>query len=151
MSRESKIITSFPFGDETTIKHHESFGWELLSFSGKQAIMTRETQNPVYDQLVIYEEKYYNLVEAYKTVPLPNAPKKPKKFDFSIFFILFLCLIIPSVVYVVIKILQNRKYKKQKGIYESQMDYYHERRNKILSMIKETVANSRTLFFARQQ
>ena len=52
MSKESRIIKAGPHGTQATITDYECFGWEVLSINGADIIMSRETQNPVYAELV---------------------------------------------------------------------------------------------------
>ena len=83
MSRESKIIRTSIYDAEKTIYHYESFGWELLSINGEQITMSRETQNPVYTDLVKSQAKYESLMQEYQGLQNPVAPAKPAPFKFG--------------------------------------------------------------------
>ena len=72
MSRESKILRAGIYDAETTIQHYESFGWELLSLNGTQITMSRETQNPVYAELVKSQAKYEALYAKYNSIQNPQ-------------------------------------------------------------------------------
>ena len=83
MSRESKILRTSVYDAEKTIYHYESFGWELLSINGEQITMSRETQNPVYTDLVKSQAKYESLMQEYQGLQNPVAPAKPAPFKFG--------------------------------------------------------------------
>ncbi len=137
MSRESKIINVHSnFDTQTEIKHYESFGWELLAINHTQISMTRETQNPVYPDLVKYEYEYESLCNKINEL---RKQIKYKSFSFKKFMQLFILLIFPSVLYV----LDLDKTKKRNK----------ELNEEIAAAMKEIddVCNkSKAIFFAKQ-
>ena len=111
MSRESKIITAQEFDTQVTISHYESFGWELLSINGKQITMSRETQNPVYTDLVKHQSSYEDLLGRLRAMRAPQPPVKPNRFSFSTWFLTLILFVIPCVAYTAYKIVKHYKYK----------------------------------------
>ncbi|MDR2091415.1 MAG: hypothetical protein LBP62_07210 [Clostridiales bacterium] len=63
MSRESKLIECQKEDKQQIIYDYESFGWELLSVTEKGIALSRETQNPVYGDLLKYQIQYENTQE----------------------------------------------------------------------------------------
>ena len=104
MSRESKIIRASVHDAEKTIYHYESFGWELLSINGEQITMSRETQNPVYSELVKNQAKYEGLMQSYIALQRPAAPAKPAPFKFGTCLILLLLAVLPGALYIAYKV-----------------------------------------------
>lgn len=151
MSRESKIIESYDFGVQTTIKHYESFGWELLSINGNQITMSRETQNPVYSDLVKLQARYEETLAKYNNLRGPVPPVKPARVSAKTCFISFICLVIPCVVYVTYKILQNKKYKEANAEYMQNMNAYKNEKQKLRDLMEEIALQGYTTFFSQQQ
>ena len=149
MSRESKILTAGNWGAENIIRHYESFGWELLALNGAQITMTRETQNPVYADLVKYQAKYEEVVEKYGKVVNPSQPVAPKKFDLGTCFWLTLLAVVPGVIYIVCKVNQNKKYKEAMHEYHSNVAECNNKRAAIMAEIEQVLLESRATFFAR--
>jgi hypothetical protein len=83
MSREAKIFNEEKKLIPQRVKEYECFGWELLSISNDQVSMTRETQNPIYPDLVKYEFEYELLRERRNALVWP---KVPEFFSILIFF-----------------------------------------------------------------
>ena len=150
MSRESKIITANQFDAEKTIYHYESFGWELLSINGNQITMSRETQNPVYQDLVKHQAKYEELLQKYRVVAMPCAPTRPNPFSIGTWFKTLICLIIPCVVYTTYKIIQNNKYKQALAIYIEELAQATAKKSQILKEMENVALESRTIFFSKQ-
>ena len=150
MSRESKIITASEFNAEKTIYHYESFGWELLSINGNQITMSRETQNPVYQDLVKHQAKYEALFKEYKTVAMPYSPKKPYPFSIATWFKSLLCLIVPCIVYTTYKIVQNNKYKQALAKYNEELAQATAKKSQLMEEMEEVAIKSRTIFFSKQ-
>ncbi|MBR2612785.1 MAG: hypothetical protein IKC72_06925 [Clostridia bacterium] len=150
MSRESKILNAGLWGAEKTIHHYESFGWELLSLNGQQITMTRETQNPVYSDLVKFQAKYEELVLAYSSVKYPAAPEKPAPFSLKRCLILLLLAVIPGAAYIAYKIVQNNKYKEAVQEYENKKAECNAKKEKIAQEIEQTINDSRATFFGKQ-
>ena len=150
MSKESKIFSPTTWGVQETISHYESFGWELLSINGNQIVMARETQNPVYSQLVKFQDLYEQLDAKYKSMvpPMPPKPLNPVNYKGAI--IAFLCLIIPGVLYVAYRINKKNQYNMELADYNIALDKYNAEREAILAQMKEKADQSRVVFFARQ-
>ncbi len=141
MSRESKIIEVENKRDsKDLIREYEAFGWELLSINDKEIAFTRETQNKVYADLIKFEYQYEALREDLYQLKKPIAPKK---INASTAFILILLLIIPGILYIVVKTKQNKKYKEELAAYEAEYD-------RIKKQIKKVCDDSRGVFFGQQ-
>ena len=150
MSRESKIINGSQWGAEKTIYHYESFGWELLSLNGTQITMSRETQNPVYTDLVKYQAKYEAKIEEYNSVTDPRAPGEPKPFKLKLAFWGVVAFVIPGAAYITYKILENKKYKEALAVHKAEVEKRNERRKKIREEMELIVRDSRATFFSKQ-
>ena len=150
MSRESKIITPTILGVQDTISHYESFGWELLSLNGQQITVSRETQNPVYTQLVKYQAQYEELEKEYKAVKDPVKPTAPAKFSLKNCALLLLLLIAPGVIYIVNKVKKNNLYKLAVEEYNQALSDAKNKRKEILAKMAQVALDSRAVFFSRQ-
>ena len=150
MSRESKIIVSDQFDAQKTICDYESFGWELLSINSNQITMSRETQNPVYPDLVKHQAKYEELLKKYKAIAMPLYPKKPAPFRIGTWFKTLLCLVIPCVIYTTCKIIQNNKYKKALAEYSAEMVQATAEKSQLMEEMEKVALESRTIFFSKQ-
>ena len=160
MSRESKIINGSQWGAEKTIYHYESFGWELLSLNGTQITMSRETQNPVYTDLVKYQAKYEAKIAEYNAVRNPAAPKgptPPPPFKLKTAFWGIVALVIPGVAYITYKIVQKNKHKEALAAHrealaahKAEIEKCDERRKAILAEIEQITMDSRATFFSQQ-
>lgn len=151
MSRESKIINAQEFDTQATISHYESFGWELLSVNGKQITMSRETQNPVYTDLVKHQTEYEDLLARMRALPRPIAPAAIVPFDLGKCFKLLLCLIIPGVAYTVYKILKYKNYKEALAVYEQELSDYNSKKADLISKMEAVALESRGIFFSRRE
>lgn len=140
MSRESKLFNESKSLIGKRIKEYESFGWELLSINGNDVSMSRETQNKVYAELVKFEYFYEELIAQQKALVHPPIPAK---FSGGLAFIGLLAGVIPGVLYIIYKIVQNNKFKQKKYEFESEYQRLEEE-------IKKTCADSRSTFFSRQ-
>ena len=141
MSRESKIFTESKANINKRIKEYEAFGWELLSINGTDVSMSRETQNKVYAELVKFEYNYEALKEKQAAL---HRPLVPAKFSIGIAFFGLVCFVLPGALYIVVKILQRSKYKKESQQF---VDDY----NRLEEEIKSVCADARSTFFSRQQ
>lgn len=150
MSRESKILQAGVWSAEKTVYHYESFGWELLSLNGNQITMSRETQNPVYTDLVKYQAKYEQLVQDYKNVRDPQQPVKPANFQFGKCCLLLVMFVVPGALYIGYKINQYNKYKEKMVAYEQQLKECQDKRAKISAEIEQLLSDSRATFFGKQ-
>ena len=150
MSRESKILTSGAWGAEKTIYHYESFGWELLALNGNQITMSRETQNPVYTDLVKYQAKYEQLTAEYNGIKYPKKPLRPERFSFGTCLLLLLLLILPGAAYITYKIIQNNKYKDAMAVYQNQVADCDKKKAELQAEIDKITADSRATFFSKQ-
>lgn len=150
MSRESKIIIADQFDAQKTISDYESFGWELLSINSNQITMSRETQNPVYPDLVKHQAKYEELLKKYKAVVMPFSPKKPEPFRISTWFKTLICLVIPCVIYTTCKIVQNSKYKKALAEYSGELAKATAKKSQLMEEMEKVALESRTIFFSKQ-
>ena len=164
MSRESKILQAGPWGAQSTVSHYESFGWELVSMNGNQIVMSRETQDKVYPQLVKHQAAYEEKVAEYnalkKPVPAkaPVAPIAPAPISLKTCAILFLLLIFPFVLYLVYKIKQKNEYEATLQVHKSvldgiaedhrkAMDEYNVTKSRLVTEAENIAAESRAIFF----
>ncbi|MDR3293162.1 MAG: hypothetical protein LBT20_03555 [Clostridiales bacterium] len=76
MSRESKIIDCETQEQKQITYDNESFGWELLSISENRITMSRETQNPIYNELLKFEIEYRDI-----TKEIEKTKKEKKEFE----------------------------------------------------------------------
>ena len=150
MSRESKILNAYDWGTQETIAHYEAFGWELLSLNGNQITMSRETQNPVYTDLVKLQSKYEEKVNEYYALVPPTAPIKPARVKAKTCFYALICLVVPLVVYVTYKVLQFKKYNENLAAYNSEMDKYNAKRKQLREEMEKIVLDGRVTFFSKQ-
>jgi hypothetical protein len=141
MSRESKIFSESKALINKRVKEYEAFGWELLSINGQDVSLSRETQNKVYADLLKYEYNYEDQKEKQRAL---IKPIKPTKFSLMFAFIGLLCFVLPGVIYIIVKILSNNKYKNDSLQYESEY-------SKLESEIKKICQDSRSTFFSKQQ
>ena len=150
MSRESKILNARVHNAEKTIQHYESFGWELLSLNGSQITMSRETQNPVYPDLVKSQAKYESLLEQYAAVRNPIAPAKPADFSLGTCFVLLLLAVVPGALYIAYKVKKNNDYKAQLNEYSSAMRAADNKRSALIAEMERVALDSRANFFGKQ-
>ena len=148
MSRESKILTAGALGAQNTISHYESFGWELLSLNGDQITMSRETQNPVYPQLVGYQARYEEKINELKSLTAPATPEKPS-FSLSRCLFLLLLAVLPGLIYIGVKIAQFVNYNRDRDAYTAEVSFVEKRKQELLAEIDEITRKSRATFFAR--
>jgi len=142
MSRESKIFTALSKGIVgKRVKEYEAFGWELLSINGTDVSLSRETQNSVYPDLVKFEYEYEALRESQSALAVPIQPE-----PFSVFWALIglLIFVLPGVLYIVFKIMMNKKYNEKFLEYTTEF-------NRLENEIKNTCDKSRATFFSRKQ
>lgn len=150
MSRESKILNAGVFSAQETISHYESFGWELLSLNGSQITMSRETQNPVYSDLVKNQAKYEELTLKYLSISDPTAPACPNEFAFGTCLLLLVLGVVPGVIYIAYKINRHLAYKEAMQRYQDEKREVNKERESILAQMQEVALNSRATFFSRQ-
>ena len=150
MSRESKILDGKAWGVEKTIHHYESFGWELLSLNGNQITMTRETQNPVYADLVKYQAKYEELVCAYRTVRYPEPPEKPTEFKFGLCLFLLVLAVVPGALYIAYKVKKKKEFEEAVKAHVAAKAECDKKKSDILAEIEKTLNDSRATFFGKQ-
>ncbi len=150
MSRESKIITAGVHNVEKTIQIYESFGWELLSINGSQIAMTRESQIPVYADLVKHQANYEDLLKKYNSITYPSAPQKPEEFEMSKCLIRLVCLIFPGVLYIVDCVKKNKEYEKQRLAHKEAIAAIEKQKKEILAEAEQVALNSRAIFFGKQ-
>lgn len=150
MSKESKIFTPKVWSTQETIAHYESFGWELISINGKQILMSRETQNPVYVDLVKYQSIYEETLEEYNNLRLPIKPTPPPEGKISTYVLTFVLLIVPGVFYVRYKRKQKREYKEKMQKFNAEYANYLSKRKELLDKCNETAIQSRAVFFSKQ-
>ena len=136
MSREAKLVESSVFKAQTTIKHYECFGWELLNFQDARISLTRETQNPKYKQLVAYEKKYESLVKKLKGMHFQHC--EPISVKLTILLSLF--FLVPGIIYLTYKIIQIKQDE------EAYAEFVEEQQS-IKDEIQEVLKKSRKLFF----
>ena len=150
MSRESRLFKSTVLNTQDTISHYEAFGWELLSINGEQITMSRETQNPVYSDLVKYQAIYEQIAEEYARLQPPVMPIAPPKIDAKTCFISFICFVLPCVAYLTYKFIQKKKYNEEMEYYNQRYTAYMNKRSELRAKMEDTVLQSRTVFFSKQ-
>ncbi len=151
MSRESKILSVGILGAESVVHHYESFGWELLCLNGEQIAISRETKNPVYNQLVAYQSQYEAKLAEYNRLKVPKAPIKPSPFDTKTFFIRLLLFIIPGVLYFINKNKEQKEYENAMVLYDEEVVKYNAKRDALLADMLQITTESRALFFGSQE
>lgn len=151
MSRESKILSVGTLGADSVVHHYESFGWELLCLNGEQIAISRETKNPVYNQLVAYQTEYEAKLAEYNRLPVPKAPASPDPFKWGTFFLRLLLFIVPGVLYVISKKKELRAYEDDKTLYDDAVIQYNEKRDALLTEMTRITTESRALFFGSQE
>lgn len=107
MPRESKFFT-VPNRRNLSekVKELESFGWELSSINGLDVMMTRETSNKVYPDLIRYEYEYEALREECNNLEEPMSPN----FSVVLFIIWIILFILPGIIYLIIYLYSKQKY-----------------------------------------
>ena len=150
MSKESRIFSPRLYSVQETITHYESFGWELLSINGNQIAMSRETQNPVYAELVKYQAKYEELEQNYKNMIAPIAPAPLNPVNVGAAVVGVLCFIIPGALYIAYRINKKKKYDTEMREYHEAFAAYNSKRQTILAEMKQTAEQSRAVFFSKQ-
>ena len=139
MSRESKIIAMTP-NFAVSVKQLEAFGWELFSIADRWIVLSRETQNPVYDELVAHEKKCDSKLNELLSLHAPLEPKPIKK---PLCVLLFCLLVFPGVLYL--------RYKKaEKAKYDAALAAHTQRTDELSDEIKHITEESRSIFFAKQ-
>ncbi len=149
MSKESRIFSAQLWSAQETVTHYESFGWELLSINGSQIVMSRETQNPVYSELVKYQAIYEDTEATYKNMiaPVRPAPLPPVNYKWAI--IGFLCFIIPGALYVAYRVNKKKEYDLAMREYDNRLAKYNSKRQLLLAEMKQTAEQSRAVFFSK--
>ena len=150
MSKESKIFSASLWSAQDTVTHYESFGWELLSINGSQIVMSRESQNPVYSDLVKYQAIYEGLEAEYKSVQAPVRPMPLKPVNIKGAIIGFLCFIVPGALYVAYRVNKKKEYDAVMEDYRNKYAAYEAKRADILNKMQETATKSRAIFFSKQ-
>ena len=151
MSREAKIINAKEFDTQATISHYESFGWELLSVNGQQITMSRETQNPVFSELVKHQTEYENLLGKLRGLPYPVEPQRPIPFQLGKCFKMLLCLIVPGIAYIVYKAVKHKKYKDAYAVYQQEISDYNKKRADLIAKMEAVALESRAIFFSQKE
>ena len=106
------------------------FGWTegevKVRENGKDkhhyTIMSRDTEMPHYEELKQLEIEYGDA---------KNNIRQKKNIEFGVAFFLFLCLIIPGVIYVGMIHINNHKYEDSNALYEARMNEKIEEAKKI--------------------
>jgi hypothetical protein len=150
MSRESKILSPRIWGLQETISHYESFGWELLSVNGNQITMSRETQNPVYPELVMLQASYEEKLGEYERLVAPQKPNAPTPIDIKTCLITFVCLVIPFAAYITYKIIGKKKYNEAMQIYNAKFEEYESKKKAIKDEMRAIILQGKTTFFSKQ-
>ena len=150
MSREAKILNIPMQSAQRTIQHYEAFGWELLTINGTQIAMTRETQNPIYDELVKFQTQYETLMVAYLYLTEPKEPKAPHAYSLGVCVSLLLLGIVPGILYIKRFKEESEAYSAALHAYQKQSEEVKRKKSDLWSRIEATVAESRKIFFARQ-
>lgn len=153
MSKESKILQAGPWGAQSTISHYECFGWELVSMNGSQIIMSRETQDSVYPELVKHQAAYEEKVAEYEALrkPVLVPPVEPKPISIKTCFILFLLFVVPFALYLTYKIMKKKEYNENFAAYQAElteaMNTYNATKSKLVAEAEAIATESRAIFF----
>lgn len=150
MSRESRLINATLWSAQDTISHYEAFGWELLSINGNQIAMSRETQNPVYSDLVKHQAVYEQTAAEYARLQAPLKPIAPPKINLKTCFITFICFVLPFAAYLTYKIMQKKKHDEAMQIYTAEYAKYCAKQKELRDKMEQTVLQSRAVFFSKQ-
>lgn len=145
MSRETKIvyvddINPVASNKTTTIKHYESFGWEVLQIDNDEITLSRETQNDKYSELVKYEDEYEEICK--QVSQLKRQFKRTKSYNSKLGFFLFILAVIPFIIYLTLFIINNKKIKENNELLNAEIDKLINKANKICD-------ESRNLFFSK--
>jgi len=162
MSRETKILEVERSLIQKGIFHHESFGWEVAYMpypSGSNFILalSRETQNPVYPQLVAYEARYQAVqkeisdlaAELRKLIHIRNGIHI-EKFNVGVAILLFILFIIPGIIYVANINKNNAIKQKEFDDLSQRIDDIQANIQSLETELTDIVNESRATFFARQ-
>lgn len=153
MSKESKILQAGPWGAQSTITHYESFGWELVSLNGNQIVMSRETQDSVYPELVKRQAAYEEKVAEYEALrkPVLVPPVEPKPISIKTCFILFLLFVVPFALYLTYKILKKKEYNENFAAYQTELadatNAYNATKSRLIAEAETIATESRAIFF----
>ena len=153
MSKESKILQAGPWGAQSTITHYESFGWELVSLNGNQIVMSRETQDSVYPELIKHQAAYEEKVAAYEALrkPVLVPPVEPKPISIKTCFILFLLFVVPFALYLTYKILKKKEYNENFAAHQAElteaMNAYNATKSRLIAEAETIATESRAIFF----
>lgn len=152
MSRESHIFDAGLFGAQRTVNDYECFGWEVLSINGNQIVMSRETQNPVYTDLVKAQADYEEKVAAL-TAHIVREPRFTNTYTpikLSTCFWSFVCFVIPCAVYIGYKCYQKSKYNKAQIAWQMAHNQWEAQKKALIEQIKKIALDSRVNFFAKK-
>jgi len=142
MSRESKIIeTSIGRNSQQIVYDYECFGWELLSLDKEQIVFSRETQNPVYPQLLKHQLAYEEKVNE-RNALLGNTFHQ-KLYNVKLALFLFVLAVVPFILYTVFY------YKKKKEL-DAARNANSEKIAAIEAEMKRITEESRAIFFSKQ-
>jgi len=150
MSKESKIFTATLWNAQETVTHYESFGWELISLNGNQIVMSRESQNPVYPELVKYQGMYEETAAQYSSLQAPTRPAALPSVNYRAAVIGYICLIFPGVLYTVYRVNKKKEYDQAMNEYNEKHAAYQAKRQELLEKMKNIALESRGVFFSRQ-
>lgn len=151
MSREAMVKFYSDDFVQTIISHHECFGWELIQITDNKLVFSRETQDEVYDELVMYENTYLNLSERKNKLVAPIKPKNKKPFNLFLCLVLFILCIIPGIIYLVINNKNKKAYEAELKIFQDNLEAYKEELTDLNTQMANTLTKSRSLFFSKRK
>lgn len=103
-------------------------------------MMTRETSNKVYPDLIRYVYEYEALREECNNLEEPMSPN----FSVVLFIIWIILFILPGIIYLIIYLYSKQKYMRLYNEYKSKYE-------QLTQQIKEICAKSRQLFYSREE
>ena len=151
MSREAMVKLYSGNNVQPIIYHHECFGWELIQITDTRLVFSRETQDEVYDELVMYENVYLDLIKQKNSLVSPIKPKNKKPFNLLLCLFLFVLCIIPGIIYLVINNKNKETYENELKLYYENVECYKDQLTELNTNMANTLAKSRTLFFSKRK
>ena len=151
MSRETRIMECGSWDSQTVISHYESFGWEVLSINEGNVVMSRETQNAVYPELVKLQAAYEAKKNEYDSMRLTaTTPEEVPPIKLSYCLIGFVACVFPFVLYMVYKYKQKEKYNELLEQYNAEVAAFNKKREGVWQEMEDILRKGHDTFFARQ-
>jgi len=129
MGKESRIFATY---DEA--KKYEAFGYEAVQIFQNGVLTTREGSRECYRALCNYEAEYEAALSEFTKLV---KPVKHKTNMFKVI-ILFICLIVPGIIYLY-------KGKKKEKEYTQKLEEYQKKYDQFLNKINDVYQRSKNL------